>query len=102
MTVVGRDTNATLEVSYDRALTYSPILFDTTTSTTYEPVRRHRSLIRCEYCDMSYDGDEHENCPHCMAPRPRAKPSPKPAVETQGSTVFYRDNVAYFTVNDET
>ncbi len=27
------------------------------------------SLIRCEYCGMSYDGDRSINCPHCMAPR---------------------------------
>lgn len=73
--------------------------WSTTTTTTYKPAERQKSLIRCDYCDMSYDGDEHENCPHCMAPRPRARP--RPAVETQDSAVFYRDNVAYFTVNDE-
>ena len=69
----------------------------TVTTTTYKPVERHKSLIRCEYCDMTYDGGEHENCPHCMAPRPRA--SPRPSAERQGGDVLYRDNVAYFTVN---
>jgi len=98
MSIVEGEAPVTVEVSNTCMPTYSHVLFDTVTSTTYRPVQRHKSLIRCEYCDMSYDGDEHENCPHCMAPRPRARP--RPAVETQDSAVFYRDNVAYFTFRD--
>ena len=73
--------------------------WSTTTTTTYKPVERRRNLMRCEYCGMTYDGNEHENCPHCLAPRPRARSMP--AVVTQGSTVLYRDDVPYYTVNNE-
>lgn len=31
-------------------------------------------LLRCDYCGMAYNGDEHDNCPHCLAPRTDAKP----------------------------
>lgn len=69
------------------------------------------SLIRCEYCDMSYDGGRHENCPHCNAPRPQTSQSREPvtniaAVFTlneireladEGVTTFYADNVPYCT-----
>lgn len=82
--------------------------WSTVTSTTYRPEQRHKDLIRCEYCGMSYDGGEHENCPHCLAPR---TPAHVGRLRTGGDassspTVLYRDNVAYgfmrgATVNDE-
>lgn len=93
MLMAGMRTNELLDVIEQRPM------WSVTTTTTYKPshkpVERHRSLIRCDYCDMSYDGDEHENCPHCLAPRPRARP--RPAAETPESTVFYRDDVPYYT-----
>ena len=69
------------------------------------------SLIRCEYCDMSYDGGRHDNCPHCNAPRPQTEPSREPVASIadaftlnerreladEGVTRFYADNVPYYT-----
>ena len=69
------------------------------------------SLIRCEYCGMSYDGGRHENCPHCNAPRPQTSPSGEPVASIaaaftlnerreladEGVTRFYADNVPYYT-----
>ena len=39
------------------------------------PTPKRRSLLRCEYCGMSFDGEEYENCPHCNAPRPSQEQS---------------------------
>lgn len=48
----------------------------------------HRSLVRCEWCGMAYDGDAHDNCPHCLGARPR---SDAPRMLT-----FYADDVPYY------
>ena len=48
------------------------------------------NLIRCEWCGMSYDGDRHENCPHCMAPRTDVVEE-----REQEEVVFYADGKEY-------
>lgn len=69
------------------------------------PVYR-RSLLVCDYCGMSYDGEKHVNCPHCNAPRPDVKEEkPKDLVsrleelerQTEEHTTFCADNVLYVT-----
>ena len=74
------------------------------------------SLIRREWCGMSYDGDVHANCPHCMAPRTECEPThversaeenvfyaddmpywPTHAERRTEESVFYADNVRYWT-----
>lgn len=71
------------------------------------------SLIRCDYCGMSYDGSRHDNCPHCNAPRPQTEQSTsrEPAASIAAAftlnerreladeyvTRFYADNVPYYT-----
>ena len=66
------------------------------------------SLIRCDYCGMSYDGGRHGNCPHCNAPRPAcAAPDEEPmSIDSRidaldrmadaSCTVFYSDDMPYY------
>lgn len=56
-------------------------------------------MIRCPYCGMSYDGDRHDNCPHCYAPRGEklvddAK-KPMPTAKAEIRTTFYLDDATY-------
>lgn len=49
-------------------------------------------IIRCEYCDMAYDGSKHLNCPHCLAHRPS-----NGGRGSQGA-VLYSDDVPYLRI----
>ena len=48
------------------------------------------NLIRCEWCGMSYDGDRHDNCPHCLAPRTDVVEE-----HVREEVVLYADGVEY-------
>ena len=55
------------------------------------------NVIRCDWCENTYDGDVHTSCPHCLAPRPVCEAR----VERRRSEcVFYSDDKPYWLSSD--